>query len=98
MFFPLHHQSPYYFHQQALLSNQIIQTRSEDMEQSDDEDDDEDDRSSSISIETKPKPSASLIKHSIANILSNKVNEKSKRPFSSSSMCKLKENDLIRSN
>ena len=68
-----------------MLTSQMAQQTSEDIE---DSDDDDDDHSSIVSIETKPNPAASLIKHSIANILSDKISNKHKRPFSSSSLCK----------
>jgi hypothetical protein len=51
--------------------------------------DDDDDNSSILSTETKPSTSSSLIKHSIENILSNKVTIKHKRPLSSFSNCML---------
>jgi hypothetical protein len=89
-YFAFHHHSPFFFQHQPILSGQAANAPSEETEESeDDEEDDEedDDRSSVISIETKPNPTAALIKHSIANILSNKMTMKNKRPFSSSSSC-----------
>lgn len=56
---------------------------------SEETDDCDDDTNSIHSIETRPSTTtrASLVKHSIENILSNKFTTKHKRPFSSSSIC-----------
>ena len=94
-----HHANPFFFQQATTLvtpssnpTGSPAETEPSDDDNDDDEheddEDDEDERSSIISIESKPNPSASLIKHSIANILSNKITVKNKRPFSSSSNCK----------
>ena len=93
----LHHSNPFFFpHQTTFVPqhshpttslDETEQSDDEDDEEEDDDDDDDDDHSSVVSIETKPNPAASLIKHSIANILSNKISVKNKRPFSSSSNC-----------
>ncbi|CAF3814220.1 unnamed protein product [Rotaria sordida] len=78
-YFSFHHHNPFLFQHRPSPS---VPTNppSDEIDESD-----YDDNSSILSIETKPKPSSSLIKHSIENILSNKVTIKNKRPLSLSS-------------
>jgi len=89
-YFAFHHQSQFFFQRQPVPapphppSNDTDEC--DDVDDDDVDDDDEDDNSSILSVETKPT-SSSLVKHSIENILSNKVTSKNKRPFSSFTIC-----------
>ena len=80
-YFSFHHQNPFFFQHQAPPAPANAPS----------DETDDDDSSSVVSIETKPSTtsSSSLVKHSIENILSNKVTIKTKRPLSSSSICTL---------
>ncbi len=78
-YFSFHHHNQFFFQHQSVSVPKNPP--------SDDIDECDDDNSSILSIETKPSTSSSLVKHSIENILSNKVTIKNKRPLSSSSIC-----------
>ncbi|CAF0938068.1 unnamed protein product [Rotaria sp. Silwood1] len=84
-YFSFHHSNPFFFQHRPPPPPAPPNPSSDEIDKSDDDDDDDvdDDNSSILSIETKPNPSSSLIKHSIENILSNKVTIKNKRPLSS---------------
>ncbi|CAF2348296.1 unnamed protein product [Rotaria sp. Silwood2] len=91
-YFSFHHSNPFFFQHRPPPPppppplNPPSDEIDESNESDDNDDDDDDDNSSILSIEPKPNSSSSsLIKHSIENILSNKVTIKTKRPLSSSS-------------
>ncbi|CAF0807968.1 unnamed protein product [Adineta steineri] len=87
-YFSFHHHSQFFFQHQPPPnpSSDEIDASDDASDDDEDQDDEDEDNNSIISVDTKPSTSSSsLIKHSIENILSNKVTIKTKRPLSSSS-------------